>query len=127
MVFKERFTTPVVIAFLQRLVRQNQRQGRRKSFLIVDSHPVHKSARVTRWVAERQERIELFFLPGYSPELNPDELLNNDVKSNALGRQRPATQQQMMHLTRAYLHSTQRRPDIVRNYFREENVRYAAG
>jgi transposase len=126
MVFKERFTTPVFINFLRRLVRLNQRRGCRKSFLIVDSHPVHKSARVTRWVADRHQQIELFFLPGYSPELNPDELLNNDVKSNALGRQRPATQQQMMHLTRTYLHSTQRRPDIVRNYFREENVRYAA-
>jgi hypothetical protein len=69
---------------------------------------------------------DTFFLPGYSPELNPDELLNQDVKSNALGRQRPRYQGEMMHLVRTYLWSTQRRPDIVRNYFREKHVAYAA-
>jgi hypothetical protein len=81
---------------------------------------------VKRWIEARPGRIETFLLPGYSPELNPDELLNQDVKSNALGRERPADLKQMMHLARTYLRSTQRRPDIVRNYFQEEHVRYAA-
>jgi transposase len=125
MVFKQRFTAPVFVAFLGRLLRQSYLR-RKKCFLIVDGHPVHKSKAVRRWLEERRERIELFQLPGYAPELNPDELVNNDVKSNALGRQRPVNQQQMMHLTRTYLRNTQRRPDIVRNYFEEEHVRYAA-
>ena len=70
--------------------------------------------------------IELFFLPGYSPELNPDELLNQDVKSNALGRRRPGNQTEMTNDVRSYLHSTQKRPDIVKSYFEEEHVNYAA-
>ena len=68
----------------------------------------------------------MFRLPAYSPELNPDELLNQDVKSNALGRQRPSDQAEMMATLRSYVCSTQRRPYIVRAYFREEHVRYAA-
>jgi transposase len=125
MIFKCRFTTPVFLVFLGRLLRQPYLR-RRKCFLIVDGHPVHKSAAVQRWLESRRDRIELFQLPGYAPELNPDELVNQDVKSNALGRQRPANQRQMIHLTRTYLRNTQRRPDIVRNYFEEKHVRYAA-
>jgi transposase len=125
MIFRERFTARVFIRFAGRLLRQPYLAGR-KCFLIVDGHPVHKSAAVKRWLAQRAERIEMFLLPGYSPELNPDELLNQDVKSNALGRQRPADQKEMMHLARTYLRSTQRRPEMVCRYFHEEHVRYAA-
>ena len=124
MIFKERFTARVFIRFLGRLLRQPHLRGR-KCFLIIDGHPVHKSSLARRWIAQRPQRIKMFLLPGYSPELNPDELLNQDVKSNALGRQRPADQQQMMHLTRTYLRSTQRQPEMVRSYFQEEHVRYA--
>ena len=86
---------------------------------------MHRSAKVRDWVAARADRIELFALPGYSPELNPDECLNNDVKGNA-GRQRPANKQEMVKQTRSYLRGTQRSPQVVRNFFREEHVRYAA-
>jgi len=122
MVFKCRFTTKVMIVFLGRLVRH----ARRKVFVVLDGHPVHRAKAVGRWLAEHAEQIEMFLLPGYSPELNPDELLNQDVKSNALGRRRPADQAEMIAGVRSYLHGTQRRPDIVINYFHEEHVRYAA-
>ena len=95
-------------------------------FLIVDRHPVHRSAKVKRWLAANAGKIALFFLPGYSPDLNPDEFLNQDVKSNALGRRRPATQSEMIRGVRAYLRSTQRQPEIVKSYFHAEPVRYAA-
>jgi transposase len=126
MIFRERFTARVFVRFLARLLRQPQVRGR-GCFLILDGHPVHKSDRVRRWIEARQDKMRMFFLPGYSPELNPDELLNQDVKANALGRQRPRDQKQMMHLARTYLHSTQRRPEVVRGYFQEQHVRYAAG
>jgi len=122
MVFKSRFTSPVALEFLSRLVRHS----RRKVFVIWDGHPVHRSRAVKRWVQEHAGQIEMFFLPGYSPQLNPDELLNQDVKSNAVGRQRPSNQPEMIGNIRSYLRSTQRRPDIVRAYFQEEHVRYAA-
>ncbi len=124
MVFTQRFTAAMFIVFLARLLRQKHLKGR-KCFLIVDGHPVHWSAKVRHWVAARADRIELFKLPGYSPDLNPDECLNNDVKGNA-GRQRPQDKGQMVSQTRSYLRGTQRTPRVVRNYFREEHVRYAA-
>ena len=122
MVFRERFTTKVFTEFLRRLTKQ----AGRKVFLIVDGHPVHRSRAAKTWAARHADQIELFFLPGYSPELNPDELLNNDVKSNAVGRRRAATQTEMVENVRSYLWSTQRQPHIVRSYFNHEDVRYAA-
>lgn len=122
MLFKERFNGPVFLRFLRRLLRQRQR----KVFLIMDRHPVHRSAAVKGWLIRHADRIRLFFLPGYSPELNPDEYLNQDVKSNALGRQRPSDLTTLMGAVRSYLWSTQRQPAIVQSYFHAESVRYAA-
>lgn len=122
MVFEGRFTAAVFLRFLRRLVRH----ARRKSFLIVDEHPVHKAGRVKRWLARHRGRVRLFFLPGYSPDLNPDELLNQAVKTNAVGRWRPRDKAELMRNVRRYLRSTQRRPQKVRSYFRHPSVRYAA-
>jgi len=122
LVFRERFTAVVFIRFLRRLVRQR----RRKVFVIVDRHPVHISEDVTRWVKRQRRRIRLFFLPGYSPQLNPDELLNQDVKSNAVGRHRPRTQRELVGNVRRFLWRTQHQPRKVRSYFRHPSVRYAA-
>lgn len=122
MVFKGKFEQPVMIQFLARLLRQ----VKRKVFLIIDGHPVHRGVKVKRWVAASKGRMELFFLPGYSPELNPDELLNQDVKSNAVGRRRPRDQPELMRTVRSYLRGTQRQPHVVANYFKEKHVAYAA-
>jgi transposase len=123
MMFKENFNGAVFIRFVRRLLRLRKR----KVLLIVDRHPVHLSSEVQRWLKRHAEQMELFFLPAYSPELNPDEFLNQDVKSNALGRQRPATRTEMITGLRSYLRSTQRQPEIVKSYFQTESVRYAAG
>lgn len=125
MIFRQRFTARVFLNFLGRLLRLT-RKTRRKVFLIVDGHPVHKARSVTRWFAEHREQIRIFCLPAYSPELNPDELLNQDVKTNALGRVRPVNVQEMMGNVRSYLRITQARPTVVKNYFSESHVKYAA-
>lgn len=122
MLVEHRVTAPVFIAFLRRL----QRQVRRPVILIVDRHPVHRSRAVQRWIQRQQGRIRLEFLPAYSPELNPDEVLNQDVKTNAVGRRRPRTKADLLANVRGYLRSTQRQPAIVRKYFQETHVRYAA-
>jgi transposase len=122
MVFTCRFTADVMLKFLRRLVRQSTR----KVYLVVDGHPVHRSRKVQRWVEEHATELRLFFLPGYSPELNPDELLNQDVKSNALGRRRPRNRDELLDNVRSYLRSTQKQPRIVINYFQHESVNYAA-
>jgi transposase len=125
MIFRQRFTARVFLNFLRRLLRLT-RKTRRKVFLIADGHPVHKSRLVNRWLAEHAAQIRIFCLPSYSPELNPDELLNQDVKTNALGRVRPVNVQEMMDNVRSYLRITQARPKVVKNYFRERHVQYAA-
>lgn len=121
MVFERRFRTDVFLEFLGRL----RRQANRKVFLVVDRHPVHKARKVQRWLAAHADEVELFLLPGYSPELNPDELLNQDVKSNAQGRQRPRDKEEMLGNVRSYLRSTQRYPAVVRAFFDHESVIYA--
>jgi len=122
MVFKVAFTTVVFLRFLRRLAKE----ARRKVFLIVDGHPVHRSRAVREWLGRNAERMEVFFLPGYSPDLNPDEMLNQDVKTNAVGKRRPRSRLQMMRTVRGYLDCRRRNPELVRRYFHEESVRYAA-
>jgi transposase len=124
MVFGGRFNSGVFVAFLTRLLRA---APRRELVLIVDSHPAHKSARTKRWLASPAAagRVELVYLPGYSPELNPDELLNQDTKQ-AMKKHRPADQREMMGNARAHLRRRQKQPDVVKRLFHEEHVRYAA-
>ena len=123
LVFDGSFNAEVFIRFCRRLLRQR----RRRIFLIVDGHPVHRSAAVRDWLQTNRHRIRMFFLPGYSPELNPDEYLNNDVKANTIGRQRPVDKPELIANLEAYLRDTQRRPKIVKSYFQAEPVLYAAG
>lgn len=122
MVFRERFTAKVFLRFLRRLIRQTKR----KVYLIIDGHPVHRAWRVKAYLRDHQRDLRVFFLPAYSPELNPDELLNNDVKANAIGRSRPHDLAEMEGNARSYLRSTQRQPQVIRNYFAGEHVQYAA-
>jgi len=121
MVFKERFTGDVLIKFLRRLVRS----AGRRVYLIVDEHPVHKSAQVQWWLQKHRKQIRMILLPTYSPDLNPGEFLNNDVKANAVGRCRPSGRKGMIAEVRGYRRSTQMRPDIVKSYFHVPSVRYA--
>ena len=122
MVFHGRFDARLFIGFMQRLLKQADR----KLYLIVDGHPVHRSREAKRFVADNADRLRLIRLPGYCPELNPDELLNQDVKTNALGKSRPTTRAEMMAGVRRHLHRRQRQPQLIRNLFKEQNVAYAA-
>lgn len=121
MVFQGRFNAQVFLEFLRRLVKS----AKRKVYLIVDRHRVHCAHVVKKWLEAHQEEIRLILLPPYSPELNPDEMLNHDVKANALGRRRPRDRMEMIADVRGYLRSTQKQPEIVKNYFHAPSVRYA--
>ena len=119
-VFDGSFTVKLFIDFLRRLIKQ----AKRKVFLIVDGHPVHRAKLIQAWREKHQEQLEIFYLPSYSPELNPDELLNQDVKSNVMRQQRPRDVEHMKACLRTYLFSTQRNPEVIRNYFKERHVLY---
>ena len=121
MVFSGRFTSEVFIDFLQRLIKSTER----KVFLIVDNLSVHKSKKVRDWVSGKEKWLRLFYLPTYSPDLNPDEYLNNDVKNNAVGRKRATTKDELAKNVRSNLRSAQRKPEKVKNFFKANSVRYA--
>lgn len=122
MVFQGRFHAPVFVRFLTRLLQS----VRRRLYLIVDGHPVHRSAVVTRFVARHASRLRLIRLPGYGPELNPDELLNQDVKTYGLGTSRPANRTELIKTVRGHLHRRQKQPHVIKTLFQEKPVRYAA-
>jgi transposase len=117
------FTGAVFIDFLRRLLRDC---GGRKVHLILDGHPVHRAKAVSAWVGRHADRIELHFLPGYSPELNPVELLNHDVKANAAGRRRPRSAGELREELHGYLRRRQRQPRVLVRFFDYPTTRYAA-
>lgn len=121
--FKGKFNQFVFIEFLELLIKHHPD---RKVFLIVDGHPSHRSKLVMAWVAEHAKRIELHFLPGYSPDLNPVELLNHDVKANAVGRQRPRNLAELVDSLTSYLQGRERQPHIVQPFFTHPAPAYAA-
>ena len=122
MVYEGALNAGLFLAFLQRLVRS----ARAKVFLIVDNLKVHKAGKVQAWVAAHRQQIELFFLPSYAPEHNPDEFLHNDLKQS-LGRQVVANDRAGLKSSlRRYLRRLQREPARVRSFFQAPTTRYAA-
>jgi transposase len=121
--FTGSFRGPVFIDFLRRLLRDC---GGRKVHLIMDGHPVHRAKTVSAWVERHGDQVELHFLPGYSPELNPVELLNHDVKANAAGRRRPRSAGELRDELYGYLRRRQRQPAVLVRFFDHPTTRYAA-
>ena len=122
LVFEGKFKAPVFVAFLQRLLKQIAG----KISLIVDGHPVHQSGNATRVAATHSSRLRLIRMPGYCPELNPDEWLNQDVKTTGLGKSRPTNRTELIAIVRSHLYRRQKQPQVITNLFREKQVRYAA-
>ncbi|QDP83877.1 hypothetical protein FOH10_30210 [Nocardia otitidiscaviarum] len=101
------------------------RQYDQKIQLVLDGHPVHCAEAVRAWVAEHAEEIELHYLPAYAPHLNPDELVNADLK-RTLADQIITTPDQMNHAVKSFFHRVQKLPDHVRAYFQAPHTKYAA-
>ena len=112
----------VFINFLKRLVH-----GRRRAiFLIVDGHPSHRAKKVKDYVDSLQGKLRLFFLPPYSPELNPDELVWNDVKNDGVGRTLVHGPADLMRAVVGRLRYLQKTPEKIRSFFQHPETRYAA-
>lgn len=109
------------IVFLKDLIQDAQR----KVFLIVDNLRVHRANRVREWAAENTEKIELFYLPPYAPELNPDEYLNRDLKTSIRSGPIARTAAALLEKARTCMERIAAMPDRVRSYFSHEYVRYA--
>jgi len=117
-----RVNAGVFIKFLARLIHGQESP----IFLIVDGHPTHKAKCVRDFVSATEGQLRLYVLPPYSPELNPDEHVWNDLKNNGIGRKVITGPQQMRRDVISYLRFIQKTPDRVRAYFRAPTTIYAA-
>jgi transposase len=122
MIYEGALKVPIFLDFLRRLVRE----AARKLFVIVDKLPVHRAHRVTAWLHDHADRIELFYLPSYAPEHNPDEFLNKDLKQAMARRRTPRDKAALKSSLTSYMRSLQRCPAKVRTFFQAPSVRYAA-
>jgi transposase len=122
MVLDGAIKAPMLIDFLQRLIRD----ARRKVFLILDRLPVHRAAVVREWLARHTRQIEVFYLPSYSPELNPDEGLNADLKQNVLRKAPMRSKQQLKQAAIRHMRRLAKSPARVRSFFHQNSMRYAA-
>ncbi|HYD61689.1 MAG TPA: IS630 family transposase [Noviherbaspirillum sp.] len=112
----------LMIDFLGRLVHD----AGRKVFLILDNLKAHKAPEVKTWLTEHRERIEVFYLPSYSPELNPDELLNADLK-HAIRKQAPKRAKgELKAAVMNQLRAIAQLPERIKQYFGAPHVAYAA-
>ncbi len=112
----------VLADFIERLATD---AGDRKVFLIVDGHPSHRSRVVQRKLKQLDGQVELFFLPPYSPELNPDELVWSHVKRQ-IGRAAVASKDDLKQRLVSALRSLQKMPVKIAAFFRHPECRYAA-
>ena len=122
MIIDEAFNSDKLIEFLESLIKD----AGKKVFLILDNLRVHHSKPVKAWVVERQDKIELFYQPSYSPELNPEERLNADLK-HVIGSKVPArTKPKLKALATAHMEMLEQSPERVKKYFQDPRVKYAA-
>lgn len=122
MILDGRFNGEVFITFLKQMIKYS----RQKIFFITDGHPAHKTKKLNEWLSENKDKIEVFFLPPYSPELNPQEYVNQDVKTNVIGKKRPINKAQMRINVESFMYERKNDKNQVQKYFHVSHVRYAA-
>lgn len=122
MIIDDAFNSDRLIKFLGALIKD----AGKKVFVILDNLRVHPSKPVKAWVAERKDKIELFYLPSDSPELNPEERLNADLK-HAIGTKVPARiKAKLKSAATEHMENLEKSPQRVKNYFQDPRVKYAA-
>ncbi len=109
-----------LIQFMQRIVRASDR----KVFLILDNLKVHHGKLVSAWLEKHREKIEVFFLPPYAPEYNPDEYLNHALKLSVHTGQLPYTAVDISHKIHSFMRRLQHSPSLVSRFFLHPRLSY---
>lgn len=122
MIYSGNMNADVLILFLTQLTKTKER----KTFLILDNLRVHHSNVVKEWLVGKEAKIELFFLPAYSPQRNPDEYLNCDLKQGLSAVPAPKTKEKLQENVENHMNMLAQNSDRVRNYFRHKDIQYAA-
>lgn len=118
---EEAMNTDLFIGFMERLIADSSL----KVFLILDNLRVHHAKLVTAWLAERKDQIEVFYLPPYSPEINPDEYLNRDFKTRLRSSDRASSKKALMQKTTAFMEFLAKTPERVIAYFKKSPAQHA--
>jgi transposase len=122
LLYTQKLTAQVFITFLERLIAKRTRQ----LMLSVDRHRVHRAATVQQWLHQHRNQIEIQFLPSYSPQLNPAEYLNCDVKQGVHSQPPTPNLTQLKGRLRSHLHKLQKLPARIIKYFQHPFIAYAA-
>lgn len=121
MTVKGKMNSSVFINFLEKLLKDSENPV----YLIVDGHPSHKSKMVKYFIDQFDGWLKLFYLPPYSPELNPDELVWSHLKYHGIGKLIITSKDELHKKVLAHLRSLQRSPEIIKGFFRKQSLRYA--
>lgn len=122
MLYSDKMNAGKFIEFMEQLIKSSTQ----KVYFIVDNLRVHHSKVVKEWVEENKDRIGLFFIPSYSPERNPDEYLNCDLKQGMSAKKSPRTQEILQENIKNHMDMLKTNPDRVMKYFKHKDIQYAA-
>lgn len=121
MIYDGALNTEKFKKFLIQLIKGNTK----KIFLIVDNLRVHHAKNLKPWLEKQEDKIKLFYLPSYSPEKNPDEYVNQDVKIHLKNKPMVKSKKEMNKNLNSYMRSLQRKPSKVKNFFNHKEIQYA--
>ena len=121
MIYHEKMSAAILIKFMSRLIKYHDQ----KIFLILDNLKVHHGKKVSEWLNTNSEKIKVFFLPPYSPELNPDEYLNSDLKGKVRSGLPARSKNDLLKKTRSFMSTLQKHSKHVKNYFKHPYIAYA--
>ena len=110
------------IAFMKKLIRSIDR----KVYFIVDNLPQHHSHMVQKWLKENKNKIKIFYLPSYSPELNPDEYMNGDLKRGMNKKKMPKSNEELKNNAKNYVQQLSMQPEKIKSFFQHPKVKYAS-
>ena len=105
-------------------LRDFMKGQRTKVFLVVDGHPAHKANLVKAYVAELQGRLELYFLPPYAPDLNPDEFVWNYMKNTGVSKKPLKKNESLRERVEADLVAISQNKSLVASFFKAASVAY---
>ncbi|MDE7323398.1 MAG: IS630 family transposase [Lachnospiraceae bacterium] len=118
--YEENMTQQLFIDFMKRLVKDADR----KVLFIVGNLRVHHGKMVNEWMDSHKDEIEIFFMSPHSPEINPDEYLNHNLKQNVHSGIIPHTKEQIQKKTEAYMHGLQEHKERVTSLFKHKKLNY---
>lgn len=122
MVYSDNMNSDRLIEFMKQLIKSSEK----KIYLILDNLRVHHSKLIKEWIEEHKDKIALFFLPSYSPEKNPDEYLNCDLKQGMSAKPAPKNVDKLLGNVKEHMEMLQEKPERLMKYFQHQDIKYAA-